>query len=124
MSMAISLNTTGDGFVPDTDVGGKKGLHWTKDSHSNATLNGTGLVKGLNVTVLYPAQSQSPRIKWTGTTDNPNPGYTQCTVDLKEQLQNDGPHSPDGDDATTVSVTASDGTTTSNTITPTIPTGA
>jgi hypothetical protein len=121
--MSISLNTS-DGFVPTTEVGGKKGLHWTKDSQSNATLNGTGLVNGLTVTVLFPKESQNPKIKWTGTTTNSNSGNTQCTVALTEQLKNNGPKTPDTDDDTTVSVTASDSTTSSNTITPTIPTGA
>jgi hypothetical protein len=122
--MPITLSTTGDGFVPTSDVGRKKGLHWKKGSHSSATLNGTGLVDGLTVTVLYPKQSNNPKIKWTGTTANSNADHTQCTVDLTEQLDNDGPGKRDKDDDTTVSVTASDSTTTSNTITPTVPTGA
>src|SRR5262249_17145833 len=62
--MAITLSTTGNGFVPTSDVGNKKGLHWKKDSQSSATLNGSGLVNSLSVTVLYPQQSQNPRIKW------------------------------------------------------------
>jgi len=122
--MAITLSTTGNGFVPTSDVGNKKGLHWKKDSQSSATLNGSGLVNSLSVTVLYPQQSQNPRIKWIGTTFNSNTDNTQCSVDLIEQLQNDGPGTLTGDDNTTVSVTASDTTTTSNTITPTVPTGS
>jgi hypothetical protein len=122
--MAITLSTSGNGFVPTSDVGNKKGLHWKKDSQSSATLNGSGLVDGLSVTVLYPPQSQNPRIKWIGTTYNSNTDNTQCAVDLTEQLQNDGPGTLTGDDNTTVSVTASDSTITSNTITPTVPTGS
>jgi hypothetical protein len=121
--MTISLNTTGDGFVPTTDVGGKKGLHWKKDSESDATLNGTGLVNGLTVTVLFPKESQNPKIKWTGTTSDSNSDNTQCTVTLTEQLKNDGPRPSPDDNDTTVSVTASDSSTSSNTITPTVPTG-
>src|SRR5262249_8710861 len=122
--MAITLSTSGNGFVPTSDVGNKKGLHWKKDSQSSATLNGSGLVNGLSVTILFPPNWPLPKIKWTGTTTNSNPERTQCTVNLTEVLDNDGPRDPDSDDNTTVSVTASDSTTTSNTITPTVPTGS
>jgi hypothetical protein len=122
--MSITLDTT-NGFVPTTLLGnGKKGLKRPKGAKSHATLNGTGLTNGLTVTVLVPPQSHNPHIQWTGTTANANRDNTQCTVELTEQLPEHGPaHSHITDDNTTVSVTANDSSTTSNTITPTVPVG-
>ncbi len=116
--MSINLNS----FVPTSQLrSGNKGLHWTKDSTSTASLTGSGLANGLTVTVLYfPSKSPNPTIKWTGTTYNFNPATTSCDVDLDEKLDNDGPAHTDYDTSVTVSVTATDGTTTSNTIEPTI----
>ena len=120
--MSITLDTT-NGFVPTTLLGnGKKGLKRPKGAKSNATLNGTGLTDNLTVTVLVPPQSHNPHLEWTGTTANCNNTNTQCTVELTEQQPNHRPPRP-MDDPTTVSVTANDGSTTSNTIEPTIPVG-
>jgi hypothetical protein len=122
--MSITLNTS-NGFVPTSQVGGKKGLHWKKDSGSSATLNGSGLSDGLAVNVLFPQQSKNPTIQWTGTTTGTNSDGTQTTVNpLTEQLNNDGPGSEQDTDVT-VSVTATDTSTqqSSNTVTPTVPVG-
>ncbi|MHB1562279.1 MAG: hypothetical protein ACYC61_32950 [Isosphaeraceae bacterium] len=120
--MAINLSS----FVPTDQIGpGRNGLHGRKGSTSTARLMGSGLTDGLNVTVLFPCSSQNPTIKWTGTTFNSNPANTACDVNLEEQLENRGPElGIDFDDTVTVSVTATDGTTTSNTIAPTITTAS
>jgi hypothetical protein len=122
--MAITLDST-TGFMPTTILNsGKKGLKRKQGAKSDATLNGTGLTTGLTVTVLHPQQSPHPTIMWTGKTANSNGDNTQCTVELTEQLAIDeSAHRHPKDDPTTVSVTADDGTTSSNTITPTIPVG-
>jgi hypothetical protein len=121
--MTISLNTN-DGFQPTSQVGNKKGLHWKKGSSSSATLNGSGLINGLAVSVDYYSRgSGNASIQWTGTTQDSNSDNTSCTVNLTEVLDNDGPHHRKRDDDTTVSVTASDVSTqqSSNTINPTVP---
>jgi hypothetical protein len=120
--MSIVLST----FVPVGQVSpGKNGLHWKKGSTSSATLTGSGLVNGLSVTVLFPKKATNPVIQWTGTTFNSNSTNTSCDVTLTEQLENNGPPPhPIDDDSVTVSVTATDGTTTSNTIDPTVSTAS
>jgi hypothetical protein len=120
MANQITLDTK-NGFVPTSLLAsGKAGLHKKQGSHSSALLKGTGLVAGLKVTVL----ELNPKPKshqWTGKTSNPSTDYTQCTVDdLKQEAPDHGSQERFLDDNTTVSVTATDGVTTSNTITPTV----
>jgi hypothetical protein len=123
--MSITLNSS-NGFEPTSAVGNKFGLHWQKGSTSSATLNGTGLVNGLTVTVLFPSRSPNPQIEWTGITSGSSEDNTQCTVNpLTEQKSNNGPGA-EADTDITVSVTATNTTTnqSSNTVTPNVPTGS
>ena len=130
--MAITLNTT-NGFVPSSSIGeGKKGLHTTHHSTSDATLNGSNLSDGLEVKVKYPANSQDPHFKWTGITTGTSSDQTTCSVQLKQKKKHTGattqPSILPTDGGSTVSVTATDTstdpTTSSNTITPTVPLGS
>ena len=110
------MSVTISGFTPSSRIqGGKNGLIWTKGATSNAMITGTGLTDGLSVTVLFPGRSQNPKIKWTGTTTDSNADGTQCSVQLTEQLDNNGPgqggQKPPTDDNTTVSVTVGTATT-------------
>ena len=139
--MAITLNASG-GFVPTSVLGsGEKGLHSALNSNSNATLNGNGLSNGLSVTVLFPDGSANPHFRWVGTTTGTNSSKTSCSVQLQQvgpgfesekmkpakPEERRYPKSPD-DAGSTVSVTATDTstdpTTSSNTITPTVPVGS
>jgi hypothetical protein len=107
-----------------TDSGSGKKLHRTKGVHSSATLSGSGLVDGLKIIVLAPPSSLTPTYRWTGRTANSSPDGSGCSVDLIERRKNHPKGHNNRDENTTVSVTANDTTTMSNTITPTVPTGA
>jgi hypothetical protein len=132
--MAITLDTGhggNDGFQPMTLLGsGKLGLKKTKNSTSAVRLIGTGLKNGLAVKVeLNPAGAPNPIHLWTGSTVGSNSSKTRCRVVLTQLLtyisRGKKKRKRITDDDITVSVTATDTSTgtTSNIITPTVPSG-
>jgi hypothetical protein len=99
-------------FAPTTILAsGNRGLKRAKDSYSTATITGTGLKEGLDVTVLHPANSKSPNHQWNGKLKGYNDETMQGTVLLRQMVDEHDPSGRHkGDDIVNVSVTVDSST--------------
>src|SRR5262249_19119252 len=96
------------GFLPSTKLkNGKSGLVTTSNSISTATITGTDLKSGKDVTVIDPPGSSTPTYEWIGKTSHVNKDGTQCNVVLRQVMAAagaEGKKCPE-EDPTVISVT-------------------